>query len=333
VKNIFMCWMSLFLFLQSPVAWARVETVLLQHADVSDVTFQAALQARSSKPGVFSYADYAAQRGFDESLGERLKNDFLEAQKAFLKSEEVSVKSKWSNVTSYAYKTDWPRAYREIIQTAFLRLSQVESDTQKSEVYLNEAAQYDPSFKPDEKIFPPPLLRQFEEVQRNLKTVRLPGSLFQNFDKVLINGVAFTPKNGARLVPTGLKRVTLYSSKYKTLTRTMESSDLELWLPEAEPLVRGSCSSMKAQVDNEEQKNVQFEVVRPDRCLTDTLSAGRAPWTAITSEGEPQTQNVSNKRGRLITWGAVLVGLAFLARSFEKTSSSEGGTGTHREGF
>ncbi|OFZ13988.1 MAG: hypothetical protein A2Z20_10165 [Bdellovibrionales bacterium RBG_16_40_8] len=184
------------------------------------------LANKAAHPTKISYDDYLSKSTVSESLKENLNNTFLKAQEVFLQSEILQIDSAWQDVVGFSYKADWAQAEREMIQIAYLRLAQTATNTAKTHSYLLAAIQFDSTFAPDSRLFPPPIIEQYKSILHNETLVPIDTSKFSEFTIMLINGVRFNLTDNSPIsLHRGTKRITLISPTYEPVTRILKISE------------------------------------------------------------------------------------------------------------
>ncbi len=234
--------MLIFISFLMGLSTARAEPlVLLQANDLSNEEFKAVLEAN---PEYQSFTDYWPKRIEVHPMTEELKHSFLHAQQTFLQSEIASMKPEWEKVFSFAYKNDWAMNYREMIQTAGLRVAQLSTSPAETDEWLTYVAQFDENLQPNKSLFPPPLLQRYEKIRHHLPRMTFSFRSDIGFEKVLINGSAHRIVFGRPLtLPQTTVRATFVSSKYLPVTRVLPVHELKLFKPAQQILVGGDCEA------------------------------------------------------------------------------------------
>lgn len=266
-----------FVYASSLGLQTNLPKVLIRHTHLNETDFQAQLIAAGSEYNeVKSFAEYASLNNVFESenkneINELLTTAFLKAQETFLKSDLSQMKTDWEEVTSYYLKSDWTATYREMISIAFLRLAQISKSAHDTNIYLNEALSFDESYKPKINMLPPPLLSQYNKLQKRLWKTTLQTKNLMGFDLLFINGrlAANLKKNTKFYVTPGMKRFSLYSSAYKPVSHTLTLEEIRDFKPTRSPLVDESCTAQKLARGIKIEGD--HEVLLPKSCLPENF--------------------------------------------------------------
>lgn len=206
--------------------------IIYRAPNTSDFDFSAMKQARTD---MIALDDYQLKNLVPNEIKENLRAAFIKAQVSHLNSQTAQNIELWQDVISYAFKADWQKNNREMIQMAYLRLAELSSTSIESKKWITQCFEYDPQFKPDAHLFATPTTEQYGAIRakyifKNFAFVRRTG-----FSKILINGTLFDLLEKKPIhITNGLKRITLLSQTYKPVTRIIAAEFLNQLTPEKE---------------------------------------------------------------------------------------------------
>lgn len=215
--------------------------ILLQSTRISKTEFSTVLESNREYQ---SFASYWLERSDETSIRSELKNAFAHAQQVFLQSEISAMKPDWERVYAFAYKSDWPEIYGEMIQIAGMRLAQLSSSTIETEKWLRLVIEFNSRYEPPKELFPPPLIEQYRRIRLRLGTILFHPPPEFGFDKILINGLPYEIANAAPIsLPDAMVRITYLSSKYAPISRVINAREIKNLKPTMQTLVSGSCEN------------------------------------------------------------------------------------------
>lgn len=222
----------LFFYLSGGGATFAESQIIYRTPTMSDIDFAALKIAR---PEMITLDEYQLKNIVSDEMKENLKTTFLKAHAAHLKNQSTENIDLWQDVISYAFKADWPKNNREMIQIAYLRLAELSATVKISKSLVTQCFEYDPQFEPDRKLITPTVIAQYQDVQTKSPLKNFDLNKLQGFSKVLINGTVFDVSAQKSIsVTSGLKRITLLSSTYKPVTRVIDAEYLNQLKPEKE---------------------------------------------------------------------------------------------------
>jgi hypothetical protein len=211
-------------------------------------------------------------------MKEQLIAAFVSAQEHFLKSEISRIQTEWQDVTSFAYKADWGPAQREMIQTAYMRLSQIASTPESTKKYLRAAYEFSPSYEPDDKLFPPPLVEQYQELRKSRVVQTLSMKNFSGFSILYVNGVRTDIESTDAIeIAAGPKRMTLLSPMYTPVTRVLDAESLLTFNPDRSHLPQALKSQGPRLAANDLAPKPNLDI-GPDFTLTGARSRESKPF-------------------------------------------------------
>ncbi len=199
------------------------------------------------------YSEIHKIETFKQKEVERLQNSaselqllklFKTAQSDFLsKSTEFSVIA-FKKIIAKKHEADWSPGTRAIIHYSFLRLAQL-SDSKEKLSLFEEALAFDASIEPDTKIFPPPLVKAYNKIRRDLETTEIQLKKFQEYPVViLVNGKLIDPvKTNSMVLFPGIYRITLVSDYTTPQTHILNSNQIATLNPPRDSLISGQCNS------------------------------------------------------------------------------------------
>ncbi len=176
----------------------------------------------------------------------QLNEDLKRAQILFLDGDLQQAKDHFSKVVEKKWSCDWADDERKIISFSFLRLAQMTPNLEAQKDYLYEAIQFDESFRPDEAIFPPPLVNSYKTLLQQLPRQKIVLPTFsKKFTGLLRNGRFLSLANLTLEAQSGKARYTFVSDSYQTEKYFISLTELSALTLEPQPLVYGDCDNMQ----------------------------------------------------------------------------------------
>jgi hypothetical protein len=222
-------------------AFAAYETPLTRSPFLSEVEFRAFL---------LSEPDYKAasleilkNRPIKESA-QLVRERYEAAERAFISADVINSHQTYLEVSEMAMSDDWSAAQRAMIFHSFLRAAQTASTLETRRELLQKAVRFSANEKIDKKLFPPPLVEEFDFIksQEQMTPVVLPKS-FKSYSYAILNGEVSELKSYMLRVPAGEFRLTLISDHLAPVTRVMSANELKSWQPKSDSLVAGGCDT------------------------------------------------------------------------------------------
>jgi hypothetical protein len=329
---------KLFLILTSicNTVFATDTQPLIQSASVSPIEYEAFLKMNTQFKPVSE--ELASQRTYEVS-SQKLPELFDEAEKSFL-SEPVEVAhDKYKQVIRLALKSDWSDSERKLIFHAFLRMAQTAVNAEKRSEYLIQSRQLDSKLKPDDNLFPPPLIKDWEALQAKdiFKIVQLNKS-FAAYNVAFVNGKRIDFKRFTLLVPKGDFRLTLFSNSRAPYTKILNAEKIKYVLASSAPLATGDCNNPKF------NKALSAAALYPDDCVSYGLKAKNGSLTK-SDLGEFNEKSVMQNRIEARTnfesrpfyksgvfWTAAAAVAAYVIYK-QNENDRDGSPATHKTGF
>ncbi|MCB0350117.1 MAG: hypothetical protein KDD38_02970 [Bdellovibrionales bacterium] len=299
-----------------PKAFAE-EVVMFRGENETETEFEAQKLARNQSVG---FDDFVAKQSAPALLIENLNQSFLVAQDHFLKSEIGVIENDWLDVTAFAHKADWAKPQREMIQTAYLRLAQIASDATSTRKYLLEALCYDDEFVPDQKLFPPPLIEQYNSLKSHIPKKELTFISAEGFSYALINGVQHRISSRTPLhIRPGTKRITYLSPTYMPVSRVLDTSEIIKYQPQ---------KILAQKISAPTSKLKQRSLVKS---AEDLFSAPTSISPSIENKMPSAINEQFYKKPKFWVGAAILAGVVYALKS--QNNEKAGAAPTHREGL
>jgi hypothetical protein len=214
-------------------------TVLIEAPQTRPLEYRAALKAHPEY--VSPTEDYLAGHPSLEAR-EKLLNLFGDAQKSFLENSIEDARRRFADVIALILEDDWQRSDREIFLQSYLRLAQMETDSESRDRWLGQSLNLgNADF--DKTLYPPPLIERRNEIAAQVPKRDLAQHLRgAGWSEILVNGQA-CGRNDCSAWPVypGPVRLTVLSDQWLPQTRTMDVSELERWSPATTTWVSGTC--------------------------------------------------------------------------------------------
>ncbi len=266
---------------------ASAKTVLVKAPEANPIAYQSKIDTQSD---FISVIDWYFRIHPSETNKTRLVELLEDAQMKFVSANPKSSTKSFQDIIDLALVDDWKAEHREVFLYASLRLAQLTEDLKERDKFIRIALSHSFKIEPEKDIFPPPLLRRFDEIKGELQTSDLEPMKFRSkWDAVLINGVMCTLESCPSLVISDIPmRVTWLSNQWQTATELRSSKELsreEYQEPSPnKPWIRGSC--LKSSVDGFADQDFDAEAYFKDDCKVANKNLELKPMLT-TSEGVP----------------------------------------------
>lgn len=206
------------------------------------------VKAPTANPQEFTvYAQNSAYEKISNSFlkcddKELLMETLKKAQILFLDGDLEIAKNTFLKIVEKKWSCDWGEEERKIISFSYLRLAQSEQNSEARKNFLAEAIQFDDQYRPDEAVFPPPLIQDFQTLLQQLPREKIVMPLFsKKFTALLRNGRFLSLANLTLETFSGKARFTFVSDAYQTEKFFVTLKELEALTVEPLPLVYGTC--------------------------------------------------------------------------------------------
>ena len=301
---------------------------LIQAPQTPYEEFQAYLETEE----INSYSHFQLQEIKKQSESVKSLSFLLEqAQRSFLKGHLKQAGDYFRSIVEQAYDNDWNKEIKDMIFYSYLRLAQIEWKDNPNH-FLYSALIFAPSFKPDESLFPPPLIRKFNKIKNKQPLLKIKlGRIFPFHETILINGKSFSKKSIS--LPYGNYRVTALSSSHQPWSQKISLSDLAQKRIVTPPWAGGNCNnpSVSKKIKKENILYPQFCRWNPNLKL---VKEEKVTSNLIIENNIKQKIKATLKNNKKWIWTGVIatgvtVGIIFLNREQPSTPSIP----TIRKGF
>jgi hypothetical protein len=168
----------------------------------------------------------------------------------------VQSKVLFKQITNLEHDADWEINERKVIHYAFLRSAQLEEHSNVKTEIIKQAIHFDENIDVDEKIFPPPLVKLYNNLRKLEVTNIWPlPKESQDYNVLLINGKRQLNKSSFIKSSSGTKRFSFISNTFKPVHLIIDPSNLQVSsLPKVE-IVSGTCQKPQLQFNKYPVKN------------------------------------------------------------------------------
>ena len=290
------------------VCFAQAErAVVLKSAETPQTEFQTYLKTEKA----MAYSQFL--------LGEIQNQDTAplvsllgQAQEAFLKDHLKTAGEYFQSIVDKAHKKDWVHSARKIIFYSYLRLAQIEWKGGNAEAFLLMALIFADDMEPDASLFPPPLIKKFSTLRKNLPRLSLHfKKIFPRHEVILINGRVFS-SNDKPSLPYGSYRVTALSSSHQKWNQVVSLSQLSQKKVRTAGLVSGSCKNPIVP-----QKFMEHSILFPDFCWwSRPINGAQAETTADRLDdlsSPPKKPFIQDKKKLMIGLGVLAGGVVLFS--------------------
>ena len=284
---------------------------LLRAPQTSMIEFRSFVETEQAVP--YARKQLELIRENNKSEQEDLIALLEQAQESFLKDHLKNAGDYFYSIVKQAYDKDWNKESQKIIFYSFLRLSQIESKGSAPDSFLHSAVLFAPELEPEERLFPPPLIKKFKAIKSSVHRLNIQlKPIFPFHEILLINGKEISLEEKLNL-PYGEYRVTSLSSSHKTWTRVISLSQLIRLKIVTPPWVKGSCTQAIV------PENLQnYGVLFPDFCVW------KKPLKAMSSQPllvKDKPGIAWNKYAKWIVVGGGAVILSVVLASYVQSTS------------
>jgi hypothetical protein len=321
-------------------SYLKADNILFLSQNALEQDYAVYLQ---TKPQYLSYVEHWLERNPDKADIDHLLEVFERAQVAYLNNPLDEAKALFENVVQLAHQSDWRSSQRELLLAAFLRLAQFEQSEEGRKHYLKRAIALDHEMEPNTSLFPPPLINEYKELRRQLRTGAFVWKkpINEPTAVVLLNGKKLNFHKPV-LVVEGQHRLSLVSNRHTLWTKVLHQRDFEKLYVQRKPYANGSCEKSQILVEADVGLNSSHMFYGPD-CTKEFSKKKFQVAQAYTPSHEPSPlQNAletSTPREPIWkkTWfWAAIVGVALTAAVISQNnqnSSSSGPQATHTQGL
>ena len=251
-----------FLIVHSSLSQAK--TVIIKAPDTSPLEFKAYTETESDS---LPYSSYLLKKIRAKPRPIILKHHMEKAQRDFLSLDADKAKVHFLNIIDQAYKFDWNQEERDIIFYSFLRLTQLENEPSKRNLFLNDAFVFGMDMEVDDQIFPPPIVDEYNRIKHSAPVIELKlKNIFPFHEIILVNGKRIDASQSFSLA-YGHYRITALSSSHARWTSVLSLSKLLLENIKTQNLSDGECRNAKLSDSVKVPENHPLQVLFPNFCL------------------------------------------------------------------
>ncbi len=249
-----------------------------------------------------NYAQYLLSQKRKQAQSFRLQDKLITAQEHYLSGEGPQAMEVFQQISQQALSADWDEKNRRIILYSFLRMAQSEEDLEKRKALLLSVSAFStfkisPSSYSDYNLFPPPLMEELEQIQKNTNTLLVNWEkLFPHHEIILINGRQIQ-KGQKEVLPQAFYRISAFSSAYQPWTQNLNLSDLSSQTIKTKSLTKGPCGKEQIQLEKED--------LCPSRETSHSRESGNPETSILPTKLAKNSRRLSGSRanGNLYTCG------------------------------
>ena len=225
--------MILFLFAMG--LWAQ--EVVIQGEQTSNINYQKHLMENPQRQ---SFIQHQILR--KPALTYELLSKLKSAQFEFLNGDLKKAREHFQKIASLQHLANWGSRERESIHYSLMRLAQLQRGETQRQAWLRQAVALDYYRKPNPKLFPPPLINDYQKLRRKMvqNIWQLPRRA-ELFDTVLINGKKQKGYSGFIKTVDAVQRIQLLSNRYLPVHYVARPLQLKNLTIKLVPLAYGSC--------------------------------------------------------------------------------------------
>lgn len=229
--------------------------VVVRSEEADMVDFQAFIAARIQAQ---SLAERLYEQSPRESENQELVSAFTDAQSLFFQVHKDKAFAAFERVLQLRTQSDWRPQQTQFFFVSALRAAELASQKNQRSEFLRIASLFKKQHPVNTKIFSPPLVKEFESVEVERRSMPVPPS-WSGFEILSINGErhAIIPSKPLSL-PIGVHRATLYSSAFKTQSKVVDTSELTNWTPEKISWLKGTCENPQFDDEIKDWETIAF---------------------------------------------------------------------------
>jgi len=325
---------TLILVLMSTSAHAGI---LVRPPQTPEARLQVYLQKQRSNNQSF-VEFWRSQNPTGEKIIE-LQNVFEAAQRLLLAEGPNAAKTKFLEVSDFAFKADWKETEREIIFQSLMRLASFEKDPSSRAKLFEKAASFDLDRKPDSEIFEPNFVSEFSQYKKSVLTrlIVWRPKIDQDIE-IYLNGKRIH-QNQRILLSPGLKRITFVSNSNLPHTMLVEPAKIDQTPVTLQPIVTGECGHLNWHYPAEDR--TRFVALLENDCiergdgtrggLFEKIERPAPSRTAISFPAETSSESILKKPLFWVVTGALVTAAVLVIQNNKPSGQSP--TPTHAEGL
>lgn len=292
--------------------------ILIQAMDTSNTEYQSALHLESSAQ---SFSDWQKSQVLKQAPVAELRRLYTAAMATYLQGSLSESQKLFEKVADLRNQYHWSESARYLIFTAVLRRAQSETKSYVKQSWLNVSLEIGWDLKPDDKIFPPPLIQEWQQQRDQLQWISIHTLLSDPYlSSILINGHYYDLKKIIPRIPKLRARVTLLSNQKQSVTSIVSTDQIFEKLKWKDWIVSQKCNEPK---NWESTNRSKFRIIWPSNCQKNLdLEITQTPKALLSpvSEG-PKLKTSSN----WIWWGLGAIAVAYVVHSQNKQQESSSG--------
>lgn len=275
-----------------------------------------------------TFIDEEAKRLRKSASEFRIREKFIDAKADLLKGRIEAAKANFFDIVSKSHKADWNEIDHALITHAFLNLAETSKSVPEKKFWITKAITFSLGQIPEFESLSRTTQEMVTEIGKGIGTsFYLPHTLFQEWEKILINGkeVTAVSLDKVMVVPDSY-RVTLLSNSKLTQTLTLHSSQLESLSPEKSLIVSGSCEN--PHLNDQLDKKTKFLVFFSQNCERSwdngwdvSKNLKLLPAYDLKSRADLPKEKDSIFKSKWFWGGVVLAGAIFLINQSSDSSS------------
>lgn len=264
-----------------------------------------------------------------------LQQYYHSANDNYLNGSLDKAKSEFLEISQLQLSCDWKSKERQQITESLYRLSQLTSSMIDQKTWMRAAVDFDPAQTPDKKLFPPPLLKLFDDIQKEqtFKVIAM-SKYYDTYTRILRNGRSFQIDKKTLKFPEGQARFTFLSDSHAPKTVVVTATALQRSNIESAAFINGDCKSFQFQKPPTWKSGTRL-FFSPE-CIVDqqvnTILAETINSPSSTFATNPIEQQIrADSMPRKPTWiernylwvGAALVGAVLISAEMNKRKDTQ----------
>lgn len=250
---------------------------LVKAPDISKAEYMGIVQSR---PQWKQFVELQEAKLVQKQNRELLRSQFIQAQNIFLNQPKNEAMKAWEAITLFQHQEDWQEAERLIIVIAYLRLAQMATQNEEIRQFLEKAAQYSPELNIEPDLFPPPLMKLYDNMKQSVSKLKIPVKNWDQYDVVYIDGKKQLLNNKQYFYASpGFHRFHFLSNQRKPLLRITTTEQLTAIEPNESNWLQGNCSQPISNLEHYSNEATKWVFAE---CVTDELDSLKPKSKPIT---------------------------------------------------
>lgn len=269
-----------------------------------------------------------------------LEQHYLSANDNYVNGSLEKAKAEFLEMSELKWNCDWKSKERALISESLFRLSQLSNEPQEQIHWIQTAIEFDDKQSPDKKLFPPPLISQFEELlKKQTFTVLSTTKYYDTYTRIYRNGKPFSIDKKTLKFPDGQARFTFMSDSHTPKTLIITAAALVKTTVTSPAYIAGDCKKFHFQKPPQWTNGTRLffspECIveqQSNSLLAEAMVSSPSLASGMTTPMNPIGQQIQNDQApRKKTWiernylwvGAALVGAVLISAEMNNRKDTQ----------